>query len=314
MSEDRHKQVRSQSVSVITVTRGRVESLEKLLFSLSKQIILPLEVILVVNDQSSDQEQLLSAQFNNLRISINTEPRIGIPIARNTGTRHAHGDILAFIDDDCVALLNWVQQIELAHASLSEKYIIQGKSVSLPRENFYAKITSQHYKNWLASQLSASRDCSTFDTKNLSLKRSVFKYKRNLFNEKLRYGSDDIELGFRLRQNGYRIIYDSSIVVQHYERTTYLTFIHQHLRFAMGEAESNRLIQHLDLVRMFPRKKMALHVKSIFFNLTVYIQSLQFIQMIRYILVIISLFFVRTLGYLFGLLLSRKLKQSIEFT
>ena len=100
------------SISVIIITRNRDEWLKDTLLSLTKQSRKPDEVIVVDND-SKDNTKEATLSFNNrLNIKYIYETIRGRPYARSTGIKNATGDIVAFIDDDCVADENWLKYIE----------------------------------------------------------------------------------------------------------------------------------------------------------------------------------------------------------
>ena len=103
----------SLSISVIIITRNRAESLKDALTSLTKQRRRPDEVI-VVDNGSKDKTKETTLSFNNrLNVQYIYEATVGIPYARNAGIRNASGDIIAFIDDDCVADENWLKYTEI---------------------------------------------------------------------------------------------------------------------------------------------------------------------------------------------------------
>ncbi len=77
-------------ISVVVPTIGR-ESLERTLESLQNQTYSADEIIV---EQDFDQA--------------------GPAITRNNGARRAHGDLILFIDDDCVAAPNWIERMRTA--------------------------------------------------------------------------------------------------------------------------------------------------------------------------------------------------------
>lgn len=290
----------TNNVSVVVVTRRRRKELKRLLKSLVKQTHKPLEIIIVVNDDSFELENKLVKQFVQLPISVLLEPRKGIPVARNKGIKYAKGEIITFIDDDCEAEINWIQQITEVHKKYDEKTIIQGKSISVPKNNFYVQITSSHYKNWIKAQDFYNNELQTFDTKNLSFKSKVFNDKDNLFNEEIMFASDDIELGYRLRKKGFKILYNKKVAVKHFERTSFLDFYRQHVRFAIGEAEVKKYTKSLLLTNLIPHKKYSYHIKSFIKQEIKYLKSGKFYFIVKLFFVELGLLPVRLIGYMYG--------------
>lgn len=87
--------------------------LEDTLLSLVKQTRIPEEVI-VVDNGSSDNTKEIAANFSGkLNIKYILEREKGVPAARNTGIKSSSGDIIAFIDDDCLADKEWLHYLEL---------------------------------------------------------------------------------------------------------------------------------------------------------------------------------------------------------
>ena len=103
----------SLSISVIIVTLNRAESLKETLTSLVKQSRQPDEVIVVDNGSRDNTKELTLSFSDRLNIKYIYEGQRGIPYARNTGIRNATTDIIAFIDDDCVADKNWLKYLEI---------------------------------------------------------------------------------------------------------------------------------------------------------------------------------------------------------
>jgi GT2 family glycosyltransferase len=54
------------------------------------------------------------------------EPEKGLVIARETARRHASGDILAYVDADCRAPLQWIERIERRFAKRSAMAAVTG--------------------------------------------------------------------------------------------------------------------------------------------------------------------------------------------
>jgi len=101
------------SISVIIVTRNRAGSLKDTLASLSSQSRQPEEVVVVDNASEDNTRETVLGFKDRLKIKYVYEARRGIPYARNAGLLSATGDIIAFLDDDCVASDEWLKYIEI---------------------------------------------------------------------------------------------------------------------------------------------------------------------------------------------------------
>jgi len=132
------------SVSVVIITRNRADLLQDALESLVRQRRPPDEVV-VVDNASHDHTRDVVAGFKGmLNVTYVYEPIRGIPRARNAGVNASTGDIIAFIDDDCVADEDWLKYMEIPF--IRDPYVgIVGGEVSSFRigsgivEEFYIK-------------------------------------------------------------------------------------------------------------------------------------------------------------------------------
>jgi len=100
-------------LSVVIVTYNRSDMLRDALRSLVVQTRLPDEVIVVDNNSSDDTKQVVDTFNRELKINYLLERTQGTSIARNTGIKAASGDIVVFLDDDCVAEKEWLHYLEL---------------------------------------------------------------------------------------------------------------------------------------------------------------------------------------------------------
>ena len=104
---------KSLSISVVIVTLNRAESLRDTLMSIIRQSR-PSDEVIVVDNSSTDNTKEVVLNFKNkLNIKYVCERQKGIPYARNAGVRNVTKDIIAFIDDDCVADKNWLKYLEI---------------------------------------------------------------------------------------------------------------------------------------------------------------------------------------------------------
>jgi glycosyltransferase involved in cell wall biosynthesis len=96
-------------ISVIVCAHNEARYLRPCLHSVLAQSRVP-DQLLVVNNASTDETALVASQVADVRLV--DEPRKGLVVARETGRRHATGDVLIYADADCRAPLTWIERIE----------------------------------------------------------------------------------------------------------------------------------------------------------------------------------------------------------
>jgi len=97
------------TISVIVCAHNEARYLPACLHSVLAQSRIPDE-LLVINNASTDETPLVASQIPHVRVV--DEPRKGLVVARETGRRHASGDLLIYLDADCRAPLTWLERIE----------------------------------------------------------------------------------------------------------------------------------------------------------------------------------------------------------
>ena len=97
------------TISVIVCAYNEAASVAACLHSLLSQTRPPDEVI-VVNNASSDDTGELARAIPGVRVI--DEPKKGLVVARETGRLAARGEILAYLDADCRAPLQWLERME----------------------------------------------------------------------------------------------------------------------------------------------------------------------------------------------------------
>src|SRR4030095_8630203 len=88
------------NVSVVVPTRNRSTLLSMTLRSVLRQQQVELEVI-VIDEASTDDTAAMLATLGDPRVRVIHHDRpLGVSAARNRGAAEAHGEWLAFVDDD----------------------------------------------------------------------------------------------------------------------------------------------------------------------------------------------------------------------
>jgi glycosyltransferase involved in cell wall biosynthesis len=172
----------------------------------------PAYELILVDDASTDGSGEIGRHKG---ATVIRQPRQGGPAAaRNAGARCARGDILLFIDADVVVQPTTLERVAANFLQHPEIAAVFGSYDDSPAAtNFLSQ-----YKNLCHHFVHqhASTDASTFWAGCGAVRRSVF-LEVDGFNE-LRYSKpsiEDIELGYRLCAQGYRIRLDKELQVKH---------------------------------------------------------------------------------------------------
>lgn len=100
------------TASVVVMTFKRPDGLRRCLTSLAAQSLDPQSFEVVVVDVSSPSvEEVLAPFHQRLQLRHQPAPNRGVAANRNLGAELARGEVLAFLDDDCIASPTWLADL-----------------------------------------------------------------------------------------------------------------------------------------------------------------------------------------------------------
>jgi GT2 family glycosyltransferase len=286
------------NISIIIITKNRAKFLGNCLGSLKGQLEKGDEVFVILDSKTKDGSEEILLRYKKIIPLVYYKSDVrGYPQNFNLGINKSRKDILVFINDDCIVKHNFVQKIKMAH-NKRPLSVVQGMTYSLPKNNIYAEITGDNYRNWIAINHKdvLSNLMNTIDNKNVSIPRGVFR-QVGYYNEAFTRGSEDIEFGFRLVRLGIPIIFDPSIVVYHYERATFFGFVNQHVRFAVSESIVDRMLPPERRIHAINWHKTSLHMKSAIKRELLYAQQFRIKDFLLLPFLYMLLFCIRMYGY-----------------
>lgn len=206
-------------LSVIVPVHNGEATLEEVLRAL-RVSELPKErwELIVVDDASSDGSAELARRFANQVVRLEAPPS-GPAFARNRGAEVARGECLAFVDADVVVHPDTLGRMLEGLADASDVVAVFGSYDTEPR----ARGLVTEYRNLLHHRVHSSRpgDADTFWAGLGAIRRAEF-LRMGGFDD-ARYPRpqiEDIELGYRLRARGHRIVLDPAIQGTHLKRWT----------------------------------------------------------------------------------------------
>jgi GT2 family glycosyltransferase len=129
--------------------------------------------------------------------------KITIPEQRNLGLKKTQGDIITFIDADCVPDNNWL--IELAKSINNEEKIIVAGSVK--------SIGGKTIWDLEEERRNSKKYLDEAPTLNMAFKKEIIK-KVGFFDEKFSCG-EDIDFTWRAIDLGYKIRYNKDAIIYH---------------------------------------------------------------------------------------------------
>lgn len=227
------------TISVAIITRNRQLKLYKCLNGLTKQTKKPLEV-LVIDNGSQDKTKEVTLSFSDrLPIRYFLESKIGIPFARNRALKEAQGEILAFIDDDCVPASYWLEAMLTAHRKNKEVMAIQGRSIGEPLDSLFGLFSHIAHELTIERNLTADNCLFYLDTKNVSFKMQTIRKHKLKFNTNLPRGSD-VDFSKQILSCGGKILFFPKAKIYFSPRENLVSFLVQ--RFRWGKA--NVIIGH----------------------------------------------------------------------
>jgi len=206
-------------ISVVIPTFNRAELLKASLESLANQSLAKhLYEIIVVDDGSDDDTAAVCQAFSlRLRVKYFWIENSGISAAKNLGVFASSGSILLFFDDDDIADNDLLRQHLESHNSYPDENVaILGYTTwarALPVTEVMNYVTNVGHFLFSYSNLKDGQelDYTYFWGGRSSCKRSLL-VKHGVFNQGFRFGSEDIELGYRLTEFGLKVIYNPKAV------------------------------------------------------------------------------------------------------
>jgi len=205
---------------VVIAVHNSAQMLEQCLDALSRSSIQPLEC-LVVDDGSTDNPGAVAGRYG-ARVMV-LEERQGPARARNSGARHAQGDLILFLDGDVRIHDDALGRILKHFGQDPSLDAVIGAYDDQPAA---APFVSRH-RNLLHcfTHRSGHPEASTFWSGCGAVRRETF-LRHGGFDE--RYGRpaiEDIQFGARLKSAGGRLRLDAAIQVQHLKCWTFANML-----------------------------------------------------------------------------------------
>jgi cellulose synthase/poly-beta-1,6-N-acetylglucosamine synthase-like glycosyltransferase len=183
--------------------------------------------ILVVDNGSSDGTATLiqSRPVRYLR-----EPKRGVSNARNRGIAESTGEILAFVDADCLVEPQWLTEL-IRPFEDPQVGSVAGDLQHVPAKTAAERQAARLLGNW--QRFAFNSNPAYPITANAAYRRDVLE-RIGTFDPHMTR-AQDVELGLRFQErSGRRLAYAEAATARHRNRTTQRGFFRQQLGWAYG--------------------------------------------------------------------------------
>lgn len=249
----------NKSVTVVIPTYNRAEMLKRCIQSLCLQDY-PREKfkVLIIDDGSDDETKIIYHSFlEKLNIDYIYQKHQGTGAARRLGIERAKTDLVAFIDDDCIASKSWLRQMTSRELGREVAAIGGLMKINNPKNIFECFVNQNLFgngQNWQPT----SFDPPFITTGNSIFRRSLAKKIGN-FDRSLVVG-EDLDIGWRLYFEGYKFRYEPKAIVYHEAPKSFKD--HLKKNFSYGRANARVTLKHARKIAQY-RKNPPEKVRNI---------------------------------------------------
>jgi glycosyltransferase involved in cell wall biosynthesis len=219
-------------VSVVVPARNAEQTIGDCLASvLSGEYPSHRREVLVVDNGSTDGTAEIAAAYH---VGCVREPRRGPSQARNRGIEASSGDVVAFVDADCLAASGWLAELVRPFEDGAVDGVA-GELVPAP-----ASTAAQRYRarQHVAQKDYISRSRPFAATGNVAFRREVFDA-IGVFDPDL-FAAEDQDFGWRFFAAGLRLAYSERAVVFVRHRRTRWGLFKQQVSWGYGHARLQR--------------------------------------------------------------------------
>jgi len=184
--------------------------------------------IIVVDDGSTDATAAIASRFEGVRVV--SQRNAGPAVARNRGAELANGDVIAFVDSDCVAAPDWLANLL---SPFSDPGVDGVKGAYRTRQRaFAARFVQLEYEDKYDRM--ARREFIDFvDTYSAAFRREMFTRSGGYSSAFPTACAEDVDLSYRMEREGARLVFRPQAIVYHRHPDRLGAYLRKKFRFAM---------------------------------------------------------------------------------
>lgn len=221
--------------SIVISTLNRDLFLRRTLGVLEKQTYKNFEVIVVCGPSTDNTNKEVEAYKEKIKI-VNCDVA-NLCISRNIGIKNSSGDIICFIDDDCIPNKWWLENIVNSFTSDDIAgvggivYNTDGDQIQF--KNGYTNIWCEvkwYNENLVDYNDSRGEQFNYIPGGNAAFRRKVLQEVGG-FDEYIEYFADESDLAVRIIKKGYKLIHNNEVIVYHASASSHIRKSPYHLNW-----------------------------------------------------------------------------------
>jgi len=236
-------------VSVCTITYNEEKNIEQCLCSIIQQRYFRDRFeILVVDSGSTDSTVRIVQEMakKDERIRIFHSGKRSISFNRNMGLAKARGELIAFIDADCIAPENWLEVLVSGYQKYKKTVpnlvAVGGFNIPPEKANRFQRVLGVFFNTYFGTHGSPQGRIFKIDqpVRHLPTLNVLYEKSKVLevsgFDLHMHNIIEDEDLSIRLTKRGYQLIYLKDSYVYHRFRDNYYDFLKRMFIYGKGRA------------------------------------------------------------------------------
>ncbi len=221
-----------KKISVIIPSYNSSQTIVKCLNSLLAQEPEQEFEIIVVDSSVDETPGIIAERFPAVRL-IHLKQKTDQGTARNLGIKESRGEILFFIDSDCLAPRNWIERMLAGHAKGYP--VVGGPIVNANPESAVSWAGYLlEFNNLLPSK--APLEVEHLPSGNVSYERHVLEQLGG-FPAGLDYYLEDLLFHCQMAEAGFKMWFDPEIQVAHFHRTDLREYVRHQYVYGRGTVQ-----------------------------------------------------------------------------
>ncbi len=216
-------------ISVVVCSYNGARTIRECLEGLVK-LEYPHYEVIVVNDGSTDLTAEIAHEYDVRLISI---PQSGLSHARNVGMQAARGEIVAYIDDDAYPDPHWLTYLTHTFRQTSDVGV-GGPNLPPPGDGMVAECIANAPGN-PSHILLSDQEAEHIPGCNMAFRKACLEAIGG-FDHQFRTAGDDVDICWRLQQQGWTIGFHPTALVWHHRRNSVCRYYKQ--QYGYGKAEA----------------------------------------------------------------------------